>query len=374
MADFGGDVLILFGDTPLLSVETFEAMLGARRGDRDPAVVVLGFRPPDPAEYGRLVLDDDGSLEQIVEYRDATADQRAIELCNAGIMAVSGKHLFALLDAVDNQNAKGEYYLTDIVSIARSRGLTCTVVEVEDHADVMGVNSRADLAEAEAVMQGRLRHAAMANGVTLLDPDSVYFCFDTKLGRDVTIGPQVVFGGGVSVGDRVEIRAFSHIDGAEIEDGAIVGPFARLRPGTRIGRDVHIGNFVEVKAAVMEAGSKANHLSYIGDARVGAGANIGAGTITCNYDGFFKSHTEIGANAFIGSNTALVAPVSVGPGAIVGAGSVITSDVPADALAIERNAQKMRDGWAATFRSRRQAEKEVVSAPQGGKGRRNSEG
>ncbi len=362
-ADFDGDVVILFGDTPLLTAATIETMLARRRGGDDPALVVLGFRPDDASGYGRLILDGAGSLESIVEDRDATPEQRAIALCNAGIMAVDGKQLFALLDAVGNDNAKGEYYLTDIVAIARGRGDACAVAEVDDAREVMGVNGRAELAVAEAVMQGRLRARAMAGGATLRDPDTVYFSFDTRLGRDVTVGPQVVFGPGVVVGDGVDIRAFCHIEGADIDSGAIVGPFARLRPGARIGAGVHIGNFVEIKQALIEPGAKVNHLSYVGDARVGARANIGAGTVTCNYDGFFKSHTDIGADAFIGSNTALVAPVAVGDGAIIGAGSVITADVAGDALGLERNAQTEKEGWAARFRSRRKAEKEAAQAP-----------
>jgi len=363
MADFDGDVLILFGDTPLLTAATMERIAARRRAADDPAVVVLGFQPEDAAAYGRLVQGADGSLQAIVEYSEATPEQRAIKLCNAGIMAVDGKRLFALLDAVGNDNAKGEYYLTDIVAIARGQGYGCAVAVVDDEREVIGVNARGELAIAEAVMQSRLRNRAMADGATLRDPDTTYFSHDTKLGRDVVIGPQVVFGPGVTVGDGVDIRAFCHIEGADIATGAIIGPFARLRPGARIGTDVHIGNFVEIKQASIETGAKVNHLSYIGDARVGARANVGAGTITCNYDGFFKAHTDIGAGAFIGSNTALVAPVAVGDGAITGAGSVITRDVPADALGLERNGQTQKDGWAAKFRSRRKAEKEAADTP-----------
>jgi len=357
MSEFDGDVLILFGDTPLLTRQTMEIMLDARRGAENPAVVVLGFRPNDPAQYGRLVTGSGGALEAIVEFKDASPEQRDIPVCNAGIMAVDGKHLFELLDAVDDDNAKGEFYLTDIVAIARARGLSCAVTEVADEREVMGVNARAELAIAESIMQERLRDAAMAAGATLIDPATIYFSFDTVLGRDVTVGPSVVFGPGVSVGDNVAIRAFCHIEGAEISNGAIIGPFARLRPGARIGIDAHIGNFVEIKEALIETGAKINHLSYVGDARVGPDANVGAGTITCNYDGFFKTHTDIGAGAFIGSNTALVAPVRVGDGAITGAGSVITTDVPADALAVERNDQRHLDGWATKFRARKGAEK-----------------
>jgi len=358
---FDGDVLVLFGDTPLLTAATMEKMVTARRAAGDPAVVVLGFRPDDPTEYGRLITTKDGGLQAIVEAKEADAAQRAIGLCNAGIMAIDGKRLFDLLEAVGNDNAKGEYYLTDIVAIARSRGWGCAVVETDDPVEVMGVNSRAGLAEAEAAMQDRLRAAAMAEGVTLTAPETVWFSHDTKLGRDVTVGPNVVFGGGVTIGDNVEIRAFCHIDGATIEDGAIIGPYARLRPGADIGPDVHIGNFVEIKAARLDEGAKASHLSYIGDSWVGAGANIGAGTITCNYDGFFKSRTEIGAGAFIGSNTALVAPVKVGAGAITGAGSTISKDVPENALSITRAPQADRPGWALTYRLRKQAEKDAAA-------------
>jgi len=354
---YGGDVLILFGADPLITPETFAAMLARRRADDPPAVVVLGFRPEDPALYGRLKTDAAGGLEAIVEARDASPEELEIPLCNSGVMCVAGEHLFPLLAQVTNANKKKEYYLTDIVGLARAAGLSCAVIEGAAE-ELIGVDDRADLARAEAVMQGRLRARAMAEGATLLDPASVYFSFDTKLGKDVTVGQNVVFGPGVSVGDNVEIRPFCHIEGAEISAGAIVGPFARLRPGAKLGPDVHIGNFVEVKNATLEAGAKANHLSYIGDAHVGEKANIGAGTITCNYDGYFKHMTEIGAGAFIGSNTALVAPVKVGAGAITGAGSAISKDVPADALSVTRAPQRDAKGWAAKFRAAKQAEKD----------------
>jgi bifunctional UDP-N-acetylglucosamine pyrophosphorylase / glucosamine-1-phosphate N-acetyltransferase len=362
MEDFTGDVLVLFGDTPLLTAETMQDMLMARRVAENPAVVVLGFRPDDPAEYGRLVTAADGALEAIVEFKDASAVQREIGLCNAGIMAIDGNHLFSLLDAVGNDNANGEYYLTDIVELARGRGLRCAVVEAADPVEVMGVNSRAQLAEAEAAMQARLRVRAMAGGVTMTDPDTVWLSADTKIGRDVIIGPNVVFGTGVTIADNVEIKAFCHIDQAEVASGAVIGPFARLRPGAKLERDVHVGNFVEIKQALVEEGAKVNHLSYIGDARIGPRANIGAGTITCNYDGFFKDLTDIGADAFIGSNSALVAPVKIGDGATVGAGSVITSDVEPDALAVARGRQKSISGWASAFRKRRAAEKDAARA------------
>ena len=364
MEDFTGDVLVLFGDTPLLTAETMQTMLNARRRIDDPAVVVLGFRPDDPAEYGRLVTAADGGLEAIVEFKDASDAQCEIQLCNAGIMAIDGNHLFSLLDAVTNENANGEYYLTDIVALARERGLSCSVVEAADPVEVMGVNNRAELAEAEAAMQLRLRDRAMAGGVTMTDPETVWLSADTRIGRDVTIGPNVFFGTGVTIADNVEIRAFCHIDQAEVASGATIGPFARLRPGVKLERDVHVGNFVEIKQAIIEEGAKVNHLSYIGDARIGPRANIGAGTITCNYDGFFKDLTDIGANAFVGSNTSLVAPVKIGDGATVGAGSVITSDVEADALAVARSRQKSIAGWAKAFRKKRNAEKDVSKKKQ----------
>ncbi len=364
MQGFAGDVLILYGDTPLIRPETLEAMLAARHLEPEPAVVVLGFRPADPTDYGRLIVNADGGLEAIVEAKEATAAERAIGLCNSGVMAIDGARLFGWLARIGNANAKGEYYLTDIVALARAEGAACAFVEA-DPEELLGVNSRADLAAAEAVVQGRLRARAMAEGATLIDPSSVFLSADTKLGHDVTVGPNVVFGPGVTVGDGVEIHAFSHIEGASIAAGARVGPFARLRPGAKVAQDAHIGNFVEIKNASVEAGAKVNHLTYVGDARVGAKANIGAGTITCNYDGFFKDHTDIGAGAFIGSNTALVAPVKVGDGAIVGAGSVITKDVPADALAVTRAELTTIAGWAKRFRERRAAEKAAKQKKKG---------
>ncbi len=353
---FEGDVLILYGDTPLVTTGTLEKMLAARRTGTAPAVVVLGFRPIEPAAYGRLVLGEDGALDAIVEAEDATAEQARIELCNSGVMLVDAKHLFALLDGVGNANAKGEYYLTDIVALARSKGLGCAVVEGAE-SELIGVNSRADLARAEKVLQDRLRSRAMENGATLTDPESVFFNFDTQLGRDVTVGPNVVFGPGAVIGDGVEICAFCHIEGARVAENAIIGPFARLRPGADVGVDARVGNFCEVKNSTIGTGAKVNHLTYIGDADIGAGANIGAGTITCNYDGFLKSRTEIGADAFIGSNTALVAPVTVGAGAIIGAGSVVARDVDADALALTRAEHKEFGGWAKRYRDRKRAEK-----------------
>lgn len=348
----GGTVLVLYGDTPMITPATLARMVEARRAAADPAVVVLGFEPDDPGLYGRLVLGADHALERIVEARDAEPLEREIRLCNGGIMAIDAALLFAMLDDIGNANAKGEYYLTDIVAVARERDRRCAVVRC-DPVEPMGVDSRAGLAAAEAAMQARLRAAAMEGGATLVAPETVFLSHDTRLGRDVTVHPHVVFGPGVAVADGVEIRSFSHLEGARVAAGAVLGPYARLRPGAAIGEGAHIGNFVEIKNAVIEPGAKANHLTYVGDARVGAGANLGAGTITCNYDGFAKHHTDIGAGAFIGSNTALVAPVSVGDGAIVGAGSTVTGDVPADAVAVARGEQRTIPGGAARFRSRR---------------------
>ncbi len=354
LEDFAGPVLVLYGDTPLVSAATMRAATAACAGGA--AVVVVGFQPANGEDYGRLVTGDDGTLTGIVEAKDATAAQLEIGLCNSGVMAVSGEHLFGLLDHLDTDNAKGEYYLTDIVALAHDGGLQTAVIEAGE-AELMGINSRGELAAAEAAVQSELRARAMADGATLVDPLTVWLAHDTVLGRDVTVHPNVVFGPGVTIGDDVEIKSYSHVDGATVAAGAVIGPFARLRPGADIGAGARVGNFVEVKNAVLGAGAKANHLSYIGDATVGAEANIGAGTITCNYDGFDKHQTIIGANAFIGSNTALVAPVTVGDGAIVAAGSTIGRDVGADALAIERAPQEEKPGWATSFRQRRQAAK-----------------
>ncbi|SDH47824.1 bifunctional UDP-N-acetylglucosamine diphosphorylase/glucosamine-1-phosphate N-acetyltransferase GlmU [Roseospirillum parvum] len=342
-----GDVFILFGDTPLIRPQTLSAMLEARRAG--PAVVVLGFRPQEPGAYGRLITGSHG-LERIVEARDASPEELAVPLCNSGVMCLDGARLAGWLEGLGNDNAKGEYYLTDIVALARAEGLPCAVVE-GDEEELLGVNDRADLALAESAFQARARNLALAGGVTLTDPMSVHFSADTRLGQDVTVGPFTVFGPGVTVEAGVTIKGFCHLEGCTVEAGATVGPYARLRPGAEIGPGAHIGNFVEVKKASVEAGAKVNHLTYIGDARVGAGANVGAGTITCNYDGFAKHHTDIGAGAFIGSNSALVAPVKIGDGAMVGAGSTITEDVPADALGLARGRQQVRPGWASRFRA-----------------------
>ena len=355
-----GPVLVVYGDTPMLAPETLAALIAALDGPDKPALAVLGMRPADPGHYGRLVVDDAGHLQAIVEYADATEDQRAIGLCNGGLMAFDGARLDALIEGIGSDNAKGEFYLTDAIAVARAHDWTSAVVE-GDADEVIGINDRADLAAVEALMQQRLRLRAMQNGATLIDPGSVFLCVDTVLGRDVTVGPSVVFGPGAVVEDNVDIRGFCHIEGATVRTGAQIGPFARLRPGADIGPDAHIGNFVEVKNATLGAGAKANHLTYLGDATVGARSNIGAGTITCNYDGYLKHLTEIGQEAFIGSNTALVAPVKVGDRANVGAGSVISREVPDDALGVERGRFLVKGGWAKRFRETKAAEKAAKS-------------
>lgn len=359
LAGFQGDVLILYGDVPLVTAETMRRMLDALHGDGGPSVVVLGFRPADPGAYGRVIVGSDGRLDKIVEYKDATPEERAVTLCNSGLMAVRGPDLFRLLGQLTSDNAAGEYYLTDLVELARREGRFSVGIET-DAIEVAGVNSRGELAGLEREWQQRRRARAMAEGATLVAPETVWFAHDTVIGRDVTIEPNVVFGPGVSVADRVTIHGFSHIEGAEILSGADIGPYARLRPGARIEQGAKVGNFVEIKKAVIGPGAKANHLSYIGDAVVGAGANIGAGTITCNYDGFLKYRTVIGNGAFVGSNSALVAPVTIGDGAIVGAGSVVTRDVEADALGIVRAEQQVKPGWARKFRAVMKAKKEAA--------------
>ncbi len=353
LAGFAGDVLILYGDVPLVQPETMRAMLDRlNRGD-EPRAVVLGFRPDDAAAYGRIIADGQGVIDKMVEYKDASEDERAVTLCNSGLMAVRSTDLFVLLDQIGNDNAAGEYYLPDIVMLP---GATSAVIETQAW-EVAGVNSRIELAGVESLWQARRRTEAMRDGVTLVAPDTVFFSHDTVLGRDVVVEPNVVFGPGVTVADHVTIHAFSHLEGASVESGADIGPYARLRPGAEIGAKARVGNFVEIKKATLGEGAKVNHLSYIGDASVGAGANIGAGTITCNYDGFFKYKTQIGAGAFIGSNSALVAPAVIGDGAIVAAGSVVTRPVAADALCLVRPEQVEKPGWAAAFRDRMKAKK-----------------
>lgn len=356
LAGFDGDVLILYGDVPLVRAATMRAMLDRLHAEDAPASVVLGFRPTDPGAYGRIVSDDDGTIEKMVEFKDASPEERAVTLCNSGLMAVRSIDLFALLAQVGNDNAAGEYYLPDIVMLARQQGRSSAVIET-GALEVAGVNSRAELAAVEAGWQQMRRAEVMAEGATLIAPETVWFAWDTQVGRDVLVEPNVFFGPGVRLADGVTIRAFSHLEGAVVGTGAEVGPFARLRPGAVLGEKSKVGNFVEVKKTTMGAGAKANHLTYLGDAEVGAGANVGAGTITCNYDGFFKYRTEIGAGAFVGSNSALVAPVTIGPGAIVAAGSVITADVAPDALALARGKQESKPGWAKGFRTMMAARK-----------------
>ncbi|MGH6836035.1 MAG: bifunctional UDP-N-acetylglucosamine diphosphorylase/glucosamine-1-phosphate N-acetyltransferase GlmU [Methylocella sp.] len=343
------DLLVVFADTPLVRPETFAAMRRALAGGQN-AIAALGFEASEPAGYGRFILED-GSLKAIREERDASAAERVIKICNAGLMALDGRLALALLDAIGNANSQKEYYLTDAVAVARSRGLAISAA-IAAEEEVLGVNDRAQLAVAESILQARLRTKAMREGATLRDPSSVTLAFDTRLGRDVIVEPHVVFGPGVSVGEGSRIRSFSHLEGATIGQNVSVGPFARLRPGTSLAQDVHIGNFVEVKASDVSTGAKINHLSYIGDTSIGAGTNVGAGTITCNYDGYSKYRTEVGAHAFIGSNTALVAPVKIGDGAYVGSGSVITQDVAPDALALARAGQIEKPGWARALRER----------------------
>jgi len=337
---FAGDVAVLYADNPLITTDTLRALLAARQRH---GAALVGMRPADPARYGRLVADGTGRVSRIVEWADASEDERAIGLCNVGVICAPGGKLFGWLSAVGNANKAREYYLPDVIALGTAEGAHWQAVEAPE-AECRGINSRAELATAEAEVQSRLRAAAMAGGATLVAPDSVTFCHDTRLGQDVTIGPSVVFGPGVVIEDDVEIRAFSHLEGCVVRSGAVIGPFARLRPGTLVETGAHVGNFVELKATTLGIGAKASHLSYLGDASVGAGANIGAGTITCNYDGVAKHRTEIGAGAFIGSDTALVAPVRVGDRALVAAGSVITEDVPDDAMAIARGRQANKPG------------------------------
>lgn len=356
LADYPGAVLILYGDTPFVEAATLRRMLDRLDGKKGPGVVVLASRQADPAKYGRIVLGEGDHIARMVEYRDASEEERAINLCNSGMMAVRAADLFRWLGQVSNDNAAGEYYLPDIVNIAAAEGRDAVVI-IGDPYEAAGVNSRAELAHLELEWQRRRREQALEEGATLIDPESVWFAYDTKLGRDVTVEPHVVFGPAVTVGDGATIHAFSHIDGATIGASARIGPFARIRPGTRLAVKSKVGNFVELKKANIGPGAKVNHLSYVGDAEVGANANIGAGTITCNYDGYGKYPTRIGEGAFIGSNSALVAPLTIGAGAVIGAGSVITKDVAADSLALARGEQKGIAGWAKRFRERMSARK-----------------
>jgi bifunctional UDP-N-acetylglucosamine pyrophosphorylase/glucosamine-1-phosphate N-acetyltransferase len=358
LAGFDGDAIVLYGDTPLISTAT-AAQVFTKLSEGN-GVAVLGFAAADPGAYGRLVVDQEGALEAIVEAKEASPEQLKIRLCNSGVLAADATTLFELLGQVTNENAKGEYYLTDVVGLARQRGLRAAAVTGFE-TEMLGVNSRVELAQAEALFQHQKRHAAMEAGVTLLDPNSVTFSYDTDIAQDVTIEPHVVFGRGVHVETGAIIRAFSHLEDCIIRKGALIGPYARIRPGSDIGENAHIGNFVETKKAKVGAGAKANHLSYLGDVTIGARTNIGAGTITCNYDGFDKYHTQIGSDAFIGSDTMLVAPVSVGAGAMTGSGSTITKDVPDGALGLERAQQRNIDDWATKFRAKKGAAKALKS-------------
>jgi bifunctional UDP-N-acetylglucosamine pyrophosphorylase/glucosamine-1-phosphate N-acetyltransferase len=348
------DVLVLFADTPLIDPATLRHLRdGLAQGK---AVVTLGFEARDPTGYGRLVRDAESGLVAIREHKDASAAERALTLCNAGLMALSGRQALAILEAIGDDNAQREYYLPDAVAVARRSGLQAGAILASEE-EVMGINDRVQLAAAEAVMQKRLREQAMRNGATLIAPETVFFSADTQIGRDVVVEPHVVFGPGVVVEDGAIIHSFSHLEGARVGKGASVGPFARLRPGARLGEGSRVGNFVEIKAAEIGAGAKINHLSYIGDATIGAASNIGAGTITCNYDGYAKHRTDIGDNAFVGTNSSLVAPVKIGAGAYIGSGSVITDDVAPDALALGRGRQVEKPGWAKEFRDSRRGVK-----------------
>ncbi len=355
LRDFDGTTVVLYGDVPLLKGTTIRRLADAVSADRP--LAVLGFDAADPTGYGRLILDAEGNLVAIREELDASDAERALSLCNSGVMAVDNALLWRLLPRISNDNAKGEYYLTDLVALVAGEGMKAGYATCPEE-EVMGVNDRLQLSQVEAVFQNRLRRRVMKNGATLVDPSSVFLSWDTELGQDVTVEPWVWFGPGVKIGDGVVIRAHSHLEQATVADGAQIGPFARLRPAADVRERAKIGNFVEIKKAIVEEGAKVNHFTYIGDARVGARANIGAGTITCNYDGFFKHFTDIGKEAFIGSNSALVAPVRIGDGAYVGSGSVITEDVAPGALALGRGRQVEKPGWAERFRAAMSKRKE----------------
>ena len=346
LSGFSGNILVCFGDVPMVQAETVRRLIAAL--DDGAKVAVLGFRPADAAAYGRIIADADGTVFKMVEFKDASAEERAVSLCNSGLIVAHSDDMWPLLESVGNDNAQGEYYLPDVATNAIARGDRVVVIET-DADEVAGINSRAELAAAEGRWQAVRRERAMEEGASLRAPDTVFFSHDTLLGRDVTIEPHVVFGPGVSVADGVHIKAYSHIEGATLATGAQVGPFARLRPGTVMGEGSFVGNFVEVKNAVLGEGAKASHLTYLGDATIGAGANIGAGTITCNYDGYFKYKTVIGERAFIGSNSALVAPVTIGADAIVAAGSTVSRDVAPGELRMVRAEQLVKDGWADRF-------------------------
>lgn len=354
-----GHVLVLYGDTPLLTQAAIDGLV--QELEAGASVGVLGFEAKDPTGYGRLIRGGDGGLEAIVEEKDATETEKLVTLCNSGVLGFKASSMLALLESVGNDNANGEYYLTDAVQLARGKGLSA-VVTICDEEDVLGVNDRVQLAEAEAIFQRRARESAQRGGATLIDPETVFFAADTIIGRDVVIEPHVYFGPNVTIADDVTIHGFSHIEGAEIEVGAVVGPFARLRPGALLREGAKVGNFCEIKKAVIGPGAKVNHLTYIGDAEIGEKANIGAGTITCNYDGFFKHKTIIGAESFVGSNSSLIAPVTLGNGCYIGSGSVITDNVPDDALAVTRADKRVMETWAARYRRSQQRKKDALKA------------
>ncbi len=360
LRDFDGDVLVLYGDVPFVSSATMEAMIARLRADDAPAAVVLGFQPDEARAYGRVIADGDGRIAKMVEFKDASEDEKACTLCNSGLLAARAKDVFALLDRVKNNNAQGEYYLPDIVNIAIADGQTCAAVTCDNAGEVVGINSRAELAAAEAQWQELKREEAMAAGVTLRAPETVFFSWDTKIAADVVIDPNVVFGPGVTIASGAHIKAFSHLEGATVGEDVDVGPYARLRPGSVLEKGSKVGNFVEMKKTTLGAGAKASHLTYLGDAMVGAGANIGAGTITCNYDGYFKHKTTIGPRAFIGSNSALIAPVNIGADAIVGAGSAVSRDVADGELRMVRADQMVKPGWADRFHDTMKAKKEAA--------------
>ncbi|MEL6414807.1 MAG: bifunctional UDP-N-acetylglucosamine diphosphorylase/glucosamine-1-phosphate N-acetyltransferase GlmU [Pseudomonadota bacterium] len=346
---YDGDLVVLYGDTPLIPLSAVEALFDELK--QGASVGVLGFEAKDPGAYGRLIINQDGDLDAIIEAKEATPDQLAVSFCNSGVMAAQSGEMFDLLSQVTNENAKGEYYLTDIVELAKAVGGRCRAVAC-DEADVLGVNSRVQLAEAEASFQQKMRSKLLVDGVTMTAPETVFFSYDTKIENDVTLEPNVVFGPGVTVRSGAKVRAFSHLEGADVAGGCEIGPYVRLRPGAVLETGAKVGNFVEVKNTRLGAGAKANHLAYLGDGDVGAGANIGAGTIFCNYDGFLKYKTKVGNNAFVGSNSSLVAPVTIGDGAFVGSGSVITKDVEPNGLAVARGRQMQKAGWATSFRDK----------------------
>ena len=349
LAEFGGDVLVLYGDVPFVRPETMQRMLDRLHAPDAPAVVVLGFEPEDTLQYGRVIADEQGRILKMVEHKDASEEERACRLCNSGLMAARAADLFALLARVGNDNAQGEYYLVDVVNVANADGRHSAVVVTDDPDEVQGINSRGELAQAEARWQRLKREEMMAGGVSLVAPETVFFSHDTVIEADVSVEPHVVFGPGVRIASGARIRAFSHLEGASVGEKCEVGPYARLRPGAVMEQGSKVGNFVEMKKAVLGPGAKANHLTYLGDAEVGAGANIGAGTITCNYDGYFKYKTVIGERAFIGSNSALIAPVTIGADAIVAAGSAVSRDVGPGDLRMVRGEQIVKPGWADRF-------------------------